>query len=186
MSIYTYKTYHGACECCTGGSGEPIQVDFAGTNIQGVKIVPVKQRLARSYCFLSLRQFFPETWAGLERQIHAIARDARIAFVLIPSASSRNNSSQPASPNTSRPSYRPAGHHRHRFALLDGCVTTFDAFDSCARSTREVSARSERRPLLIQTHRTTASNGNSPGSVAAQRDHDLPSLGHLGVSPAFP
>jgi hypothetical protein len=49
-----------------GGLGEPIQVDFAGTNIQGVKIVPVNQRLASGSCFLSLRQFFPETSAGIE------------------------------------------------------------------------------------------------------------------------
>ena len=57
MSIYTYKKYHIACESCTGASGRPIQVDFDGTNIQGIKIVLGIQRLARGYCFLSLRQF---------------------------------------------------------------------------------------------------------------------------------
>ena len=67
----------------------------------------------RGFESLSLRQFLPETWAGLERQIHAIARDGRIASVLIPSANTRSNSSQPTSPSIGRPSSRQAGHSAH-------------------------------------------------------------------------
>lgn len=128
-------------------------VSFDSTNIRLSKKVLVNQQPAKSYCFLSLRQFLPHTQAGFERRIHALARDTPTALVLIPSASSRGNSNQPTSQSTSRPSNRQAGHCGGRARLRStGTRRVIKRCGSCAGRIRG---------------RSTFSSGNVPTSTTS-------------------
>jgi hypothetical protein len=51
------------CEASRGFAGWNFLTDFDGTNSQVFEKAIVKQYPAQGNCFLSLRQFFPETWA---------------------------------------------------------------------------------------------------------------------------
>ncbi|MGE0465273.1 MAG: hypothetical protein AB7P44_02360 [Steroidobacteraceae bacterium] len=53
-------------------SGRLFSADPDGMNIQRHEKTIVKRQPAKGYCFLSLRQFFPETWAGIEPEIHVM------------------------------------------------------------------------------------------------------------------
>jgi hypothetical protein len=59
------------CEVSHSTSGPHFQPDFDGTNIQVFEKILVKQYPAEGHCFLSLRQFSPETWARLELENYA-------------------------------------------------------------------------------------------------------------------